>query len=155
MTFSSARYQDSLRALRLSVYLPNRKVFHKKEGIQVVNKAFLFNMLKTMWAKFKSRVCTPVFSVEFHHFHDVFNIAISTVDFQALHFVIFKANLWQFFEVETFKFCRFRQHHFDECWFLVENSLLLSPAVYLSTILLNLSSFMHVFACFRNFFLYT
>ena len=48
----------------------------------------------------------PVFQVEFHTFHEVFHILISTGSEPCIHFVIFKSELWQIFGSTFFDFLR-------------------------------------------------
>ena len=80
-------------ARRLSVFLPVVKVFHIQTALPSVYPPCFFHKLKTLWRKFKTQVFKPVFRVEFHTFHQVFNREDFSRAEAAVLFVKFKSEI--------------------------------------------------------------
>lgn len=99
-----------------------RKSFPQKAAIHSVEAPVFFHKLKTQWKKWKSPAVKPVFPVELNTFHRVFNSPYPSLFVFSVQFVIFKSELWQFFESESVMFCKILQHQIDECWFLLKSS---------------------------------
>ena len=77
-------------------------------------------MLKTRWRKFKSPAAKPVFPVEFNILHWVFHNLVRHSPAGCVQFVIFKSEIWQFFDTEPRTFCNFLQYQIDECGFVLK-----------------------------------
>ena len=93
---------------------PQKRLIHSVEGLH------FFHKLKTLWKMWKIPAVKPVSGVEFNTFHHVFHRRILCSLAKGVQFVIFKSELWQFFEAESVRFCNFHQHHFDECGFVLK-----------------------------------